>query len=104
MEEGTNLWTQNKQTKYVEKVKDSKIDWQTSSCMEKFEDRMTNMENSIKEQGRQMREMRNRIEKHVREAVASVTIRMAQLIESEKDKIKISVRIHDHIQTLTGTV
>ena len=56
MEEGGNLRTQNKQTKCIENVKDSKIDWQAIlTYMEsKFDDIMTRVENSIKEDLREM--------------------------------------------------
>jgi hypothetical protein len=45
-EEGANVRTHNKQTKYVEKVKDSTTDTQAMwlTFMEKLEDRMTQME------------------------------------------------------------
>jgi hypothetical protein len=45
VKEGSNVRTQNKQSKYIEKVKDSETDMQAMLLifMERIEDRMTRM-------------------------------------------------------------
>jgi hypothetical protein len=107
IEEGANVRTQNKQTKYVEKVKDSTIDFEATllACMKRIDDGMTKMKSEFKDI---LTEMENNIKENVREAITSVTNdmhrRVDQIIESEKDEVNgISLPAHGRIQIQTVT-
>jgi hypothetical protein len=104
MEEGANVRTQNKQTKCVEKVKDSSIVFEARllACMEKLVDKMTKMESGFED-------MENNIKEGVRETLAKFArdskCKMDQRIESVNDEVDvISEPTHGHIQPSTDTV
>jgi hypothetical protein len=101
------LQTQSQQTKSVEKVKDSTIDFEARllACMKKLEDGMTKMNSEFKDI---LTETENNIKENVREPITSVTKdmhrRVDQIIESEKDEVNgISLPTHSRIQIQTDT-